>query len=100
MATTRLTIRRVMVSLAVFSFVALLASWPLWHITRTDVLACVGQLPPCDPAMDLPYGYEAVALDLAGVLALLVVATWLVAIFVRGLVRHDARVRGRVGPRG
>jgi hypothetical protein len=92
MTTKRLTIR-VILSLTVFGFVALLASGPLWHFTRPDVSACIGQHHPCDPAMDIPFGYGAIALDLAGVLALLVVATWLVAIFIRDVVRHDAHVR-------
>ncbi len=61
------TIRRVMLSLAVFGFVALLASWSLWHITHPNVSACHGQHHQCDPATDMPYGYEAIALDLAGV---------------------------------
>ena len=93
MVTTRPTIRRDMIWLAVFGSVAPLASWPLWHITRSNVSACIGEQHPCDPRMNLPYGYEAIALDIAGVLALLVVATWLVAILIRGVIRHDARLR-------
>jgi hypothetical protein len=84
---------RVVAWLTIFGFAAPLVSWPLWHVARPDASACIGHLHPCDPAIALPFAYEALGLDLAGMLALLVVATWLVAIGIRGVIRHDARIR-------
>ena len=69
---------------------ALLASWPLWHVTRPS--GCTAY--PCDPAIEMPFAYEALALDVVAILAFLVVATWLVAAFIGAIIRHDARVRG------
>ncbi len=48
---------------------------------------------PCDPALYLPFGPFALWLMIVGLLALLVVVASLVAIFIRGIIRHDARVR-------
>jgi uncharacterized membrane protein (DUF2068 family) len=84
--------RRAMAWLAVCGAVALLAAWPLWHVTRADTSGCTLGI-PCDPALYLPFGSLALWLTIGGLLALLVVATSLVAVFLRGVIRHDAGVR-------
>lgn len=92
MPTARLRMARTMAWLVLCGVVAFLVAWPLWHITRTDTSGCRSGV-PCDPALYLPFGSLAFGLTIAGLLALLVVAMWLVAIFVRGVIHHDARVR-------
>lgn len=92
MLTERLMRRRAMAWLAPCGVIALLAAWALWHVTRADMSGCTSGL-PCDPALYLPFGSLALWLTIAGLLALLVVATSLVAIFIRGVIRHDAHIR-------
>jgi hypothetical protein len=92
MPTVRLMMRRAITWLAVCGVAALLAAWPLWHIMRADTSGCATSR-PCDPALSLPFGPLALWLTIAGLLALLVVVASLVAIFIRGVIRHDARVR-------
>jgi hypothetical protein len=92
MPTTRLTMVRAMAWLGSCGIVALLVAWPLWLITRTDTSGCRSGV-PCDPALNLPFGSLAFGLTIAGLLVLLIVAMWLVAIGVSRVIRHDARVR-------
>ena len=99
MPRVHLTMRRAMAWLAVSGIVALLAAWLLWHITRADASGCAPR-PPCDPGSYLPFGSLATGLTIAGMLALLVAGTWLAAILLRGLIRHDARVRAALRASG
>lgn len=84
--------RRVTLWLVLVGSAALLASWPLWHITRADVSGC-GSGVPCDPGLYLPFGSVALGLTIAGLLALLMATTLVVALLIRGVIRLDARER-------
>jgi hypothetical protein len=82
--------RRAIVWLVLAGGAALLASWPLLHIVRSDSSGC-GHRGPCDPRLVLPFGEEAVVLIVAGVLALVIAATLVVVLLIRGVIRVDVR---------
>jgi hypothetical protein len=92
MPRSRPRVRRGMPWLAVFGVCALLAAWPLFHVTRVDRSGCrTGMI--CEPTPHLPFGSLAVGLTFAGLLALMVVAVWLSTTLIRGVIRHDVRIR-------
>ena len=67
-------------------------SFALRHIVRPS--ACRrGAGVPCDPVLVLPFGSLAFVLTVVGSLALLLAATLIVALVVRGVIRLDARER-------
>jgi hypothetical protein len=78
--------------ITVSGVLALLAASPLWRVTRADTSGCRPGI-PCDPSLYLPFGSLALGLTIVGAVALLVVGAWLTAILIRGVIRHDTRVR-------
>jgi hypothetical protein len=85
--------RRVMASLAFVGVVALLLGWALLSVERYHRCGNQPVPGPCDPSTYLPFAWVAILLWAVASIALLVLATWLVTIGIRGVIRHDARMR-------
>jgi hypothetical protein len=88
----RPAVRRLILWLVLIGGGALLGSWPLWHVVRPDTSGCESGV-PCDPVLVLPFAPLATVLTIVGGLGLLIAATLAVALFIRGVIRLDARER-------
>jgi predicted Kef-type K+ transport protein len=85
--------RRGVAWLALVGTLALLIAWPLWHAVRPDTSGCSSAKVPCDPREYLPFASAALALTVAGTVAIVGAAVWLGAVFLRAVLRQDAEDR-------